>query len=321
MSNTVVTNSKTGDDTSNTLFLGELLLGEELLVGLCSGTDLEVTELLFVLLWGQESFTGFCTDCFVDLLEDTFHLVTGDTFLLCDSELDSESFFIFFSKLGHVVTDVDTEDVITDDSEVNFFFLGLWCTWETGWGVWDVDTTITSTLDCSKETGTSGGTVETNIEDSLEWTHCFDGETGIIFWEVFCFTEVEELINCSLVTLEWETELCVDTTCEEETNRIGCWPGLETELQTITAEFVTVCSLDDLITVEVGGDDSSDDITVGETDNKTVLWSIVLVLVLPDKTLTCIVIGLVFATTTWLDLETRVVSLVLDDFDETLKKL
>ena len=62
----------------------------------------------------------------------------------------------------------------------------------------------------------------------------------------------------------------------------------------------------------------ADNLGVGETNDKTVLGGLVLVLVLGAKTLTLTVIGLSLASTTELDLEPREVGFVLLGSDENL---
>jgi hypothetical protein len=62
----------------------------------------------------------------------------------------------------------------------------------------------------------------------------------------------------------------------------------------------------------------ADHLGVGETNDKTVLWRLVLVLVLGTKTLTLTVVGLSLAAATELDLVPRKVGLALLDFDENL---
>jgi hypothetical protein len=49
-----------------------------------------------------------------------------------------------------------------------------------------------------------------------------------------------------------------------------------------------------MITVNLGVDDLGDDVSVGETNNKSVLWRVVLVLGLNNKTLSGVVISLSF---------------------------
>ena len=49
-----------------------------------------------------------------------------------------------------------------------------------------------------------------------------------------------------------------------------------------------------MITVDLGVDDLGDDVSVGETNNKSVLWRVVLVLGLNNKTLSGVVISLSF---------------------------
>lgn len=71
------------------------------------------------------------------------------------------------------------------------------------------------------------------------------------------------------------------------------------------------------ITLNLGGDHLADDVLVGETHNEAVLGGSELVLVLADKTLARVVVGLTLTTTLVLHLETLVVSFVLDNLDET----
>lgn len=317
LSNTVVAKLDTANNTSNTLLLGKFCLLVNLLDDLLgSSTSLEVTELVFITSRLEELFRFFSTNLFVNLGPESFKIITVDTVLLCDGELDSKCFFIF-SKLVHVICNVTSEDVLTDNFEVNFCITGGGCTGETRFTVGNVKTTITCTLDCSEETCTSSGTLNTDIKNCFEGT-TLGFNTTVVFTREFFITEVEVVIISRCTALEGELEVCVDTTCKEETNCISCSPAVETELNAITLEFMAISNVDDTITTDVGSNDCCDNITVGETNNKTVLRCSIFVLILPDKTLTCIVIGLVLTTTAWLNLETLEICVGLCNFNETL---
>lgn len=67
-------------------------------------------------------------------------------------EVFLEFFFIFFFKRVHVFSDVETHDVFLVDFSVEFTF-GK--SWESLWRVWNVQTSISSTLQDTEDTGTS----------------------------------------------------------------------------------------------------------------------------------------------------------------------
>jgi len=71
-----------------------------------------------------------------------------------------------------------------------------------------------------------------------------------------------------------------------------------------------------MITIDTRIDDLADAITVGETNNKTILGGVVFVLVLDYKTKTLIIISLTLTTTTILGLITLEISFILDNLLE-----
>ena len=74
------------------------------------------------------------------------------TYLDVLREVFFEFFFIFFFKRVHVFSDVETHDVFLVDFSVEFTF-GK--SWESFWRVWNVQTSISSTLQDTEDTGTS----------------------------------------------------------------------------------------------------------------------------------------------------------------------
>jgi hypothetical protein len=171
----------------------------------------------------------------------------------------------------------------------------------------DDDTTVESTLHGTKDTGTSAGTDETNIKKSTERTTLVElleavegGASGLSDTGI-------ELVDVDLLG---------STTGNEETSGIGSSVVGEAELDAIAGELVGVGSDKDVIAVDAGVDDLADDVAVGETDNKTVLGRVVLVLVLSDELATLTVVSLALTTTTEGGLVALEVSLVLLDLLE-----
>lgn len=68
-------------------------------------------------------------------------------------------------------------------------------------------------------------------------------------------------------------------------------------LDSITLELVSIGSAKDLVAGDLGSDDLTDNILVGEADNEAILRSVVFILGLGDETLAGIVVGLSCSTT------------------------
>ena len=74
----------------------------------------------------------------------------------------------------------------------------------------------------------------------------------------------------------------------------------------------------DAVTIDKRVGDLADDLGVGETNDKTVLGGLVLVLVLSTKSLALTVVGLSLTSTSELDLVSGKIRLALSNFDERL---
>jgi len=292
------------------LGLGETktkLLGSDTLLTLSksktSGTELLVTLDSLLLLLGEG---GISTDSLVGVLVDLLELISSDALLLVAAELTVISLRILLKKLLHVVSDVTTEDVLAENLSVELLLL-IAPTDEATLAVRDVETTIKSTLHSSEHTAASGGTVETDIEKGLEGTtlvELLDGAEG----------STSSLLNTRIELIH--AELLVKTTSNKKTSGVGSSVVGETKLDAIARKLVGVSSSHDVITVDAREDDLADAVAVGETNDKTVLGGVVLVLVLDHKTKTLIVISLALTATTVLGLETLEVSLVLENLLE-----
>lgn len=238
---------------------------------------------------------GVSTNGSVSVGVHTFKVISRNTSLNEAAELLGISFRLIFRQLTHVISDVTSEDVLTNDFTVSSV-LFLVKTGETLFAVRNIETGIDGTLHGGKDLGTSGGTGKTHIEESLEST------TTVL------------LVEFSLV----QTELGKSTTSAQKTSAVNGSVIGQTNLDTKLGKFVGVCGSKDDITLDLGINDLTDNVGVGDTDNETVLGGVVLVLVLDDQTLAGVVISLSLAATTVLDLETLVVGSIFLNFNEDL---
>ena len=135
-------------------------------------------SLVNVFNWNLFVFLLWCwvwvlSDFFVDL---GVELLNGVNFgslevFVPKSELGLVVFFAFVLEFLHVFLDVDTEDSFSVDGGV-VFAVGIGA-WESLGGVWDVNTTVRSTLHDSEDLVTLGGVNKTDVQDSLEWLSLF----------------------------------------------------------------------------------------------------------------------------------------------------
>jgi len=196
---------------------------------------------------------------------------------------------------------VATEDVLAENLLVKALLLGVE-TDKTALAVGDDNTTVESTLHGAEDTGTSAGADKTDIKKSAERTtlvqllEAVEGSTG-------------GLLNTRIELVD--VDLLCNTAGNKEASGIGSSVVGETKLDAIAGELVGVGSDKDVITVDARVDDLADDVAVGETDNKTVLGRVVLVLVLSDKLAALTVVSLALTTTTEGSLVALEVSLVL----------
>ena len=89
-------------------------------------------------------------------------------------------------------------------------------------------------------------------------------------------------------------------------------------LDPITFEFVSIGGAEDLVARNLGGDDLTDNIFVGEADNETILGSVVFILGLGDETLAGVVVGLSYSTTLVFGLVAATMLSVASLFTESL---
>ena len=260
---------------------------------------------------GITGLVGVGADSGVGLGVDVLEVISGDSVLDELGELTVVGLLVFLLEVTHVVGDVSSEDLgavsLGIVSPLSLLVLGG--SGETTLVMGDRDTSVTSSLEGSEDLGSGGGTGKTNIEKSGE-----GGSSLIIGLD-------EEVLSVDLgVTLVVEVELGVHTTSEEETGGVSGGVVGETDLDSVTGELMRVSSGETGIVGEISREDLAGHILVGETDDESVLGGSVLVLVLDDESLTGVVVGLGLSSSSELDLVTLVVSVVLDNLDERLRR-
>merc|ERR1712029_543376 len=101
------------------------------------------------------------------LLVHLLHVTGGDTVLDEPAEVLLVSLLVLLLEAGHVVGHVETEDVLSVNISVEFLALRVIAR-EALLRVRNIQTTINSSLQSSKDLGSSGGPGETNIKTSSE---------------------------------------------------------------------------------------------------------------------------------------------------------
>lgn len=149
--------------------------------------------------------------------------------------------------------------------------------------VWDVQTTIDGSLEGTEKLGTSSGSLETNVQETLEgsWLSV-DILDVVLSTSGFLDSGVDAV----------QLKLLEQTSGKQETSGVGGGVVGQTDLDTISWQLVGVGVADAHVTLDASIGDLACDVLVGEADDESVFWSVVLALVLDDQALTGIVVSL-----------------------------
>ena len=252
------------------------------------------------------------SDLLVALGELFLQVVGGEAGLDVACELSLEELWVFLLEVLHVLADVGAEDVVTVHFGVELLGLVVG-TRESVLRVRDGDTAVHCTLHGAEDTGTGGGSGKADVEVRTECT-----------WVVFATvaTFLEEVFAVGLVVaLEGirKLQLGEDTTSAQEAGGVACCVVGQAGADAVPLEFRGVGRLHHVVTLDGGVDNLADHLGVGNSDYKTVLSCVVLVLVLDDKSTSLLVVGETLSSTFELDLVPHVVGLVLHNFDKRLR--
>lgn len=263
----------------------------DLLLALGSGdllleVFLALSLVSLLILLGKDTLRVL-TDLLVHARVDVLKGLGGEVILQVRSKDLLVTLLIIVSELFHVLSDVTTNNVFLQNLSVELFSLDIVAGEDLG-GVRDVETTVRGTLESTKDTGTAGGALQTNVKEDLEGAGAIlnglsDGE----------LTRVLVVTSVGLV----KAELLQSTTGDQQTGGVGSGPGGKTVLETIALELVRVGRSENNVAIKLGGDDLAGDVLVGETNHQTVLLGGVFGLVLLYETASLFVVSLTGSTT------------------------
>jgi len=235
-------------------------------------------------LWGL-------LDGSVDLLVDILaglSLHGGEAFLPL-RELDLELGWGLLLEGVHVSGNMASEDVISVDLGVEiilglFFLTGGFTslvddfldftsveTWESLGVMWDVDSTIASTLKGSEKSRTGSGSGSSDIKEGLEWSLIL---AVVLNVEVL---SIDLLVNGVHAV---ELNLLQESSGDKKTGAISSGVVGKTGGQTHILELGRISSAHNLITSHGGVDDLGNNSRVGSSNNKSVFLGVILILVL-----------------------------------------
>jgi hypothetical protein len=251
------------------------------------------------------------SDSFVAFFVHGFHGFTVNTVFDVLTELLAVSFFVVLLELGHVLSDVATEDVFAVGFGVEFVFLGI-VTWKSFGRVRNIKSTVDGSLEGTENFVTGGGSGETGVQKASEWTWTFVGWFNVVFISVDFFLSFVDGI---------ELHLGEKSSGEEETGAVVSGVVGEAGLDSEFRELVGVSGTDNNISAHPWVGDLADDIPVGGSDDQPIFRGVELVLVLGTEASSCLVIGFTFLPPLEFRLKSLEVGLVFLDLNQSINSL
>ncbi|KAH3667488.1 hypothetical protein OGAPHI_003137 [Ogataea philodendri] len=247
------------------------------------------------------------SDLLVGLGVDVFDSVSVNVVGNVTLEESSVLLLIVVHQLLHVLRNVTTEDVLSQDLGIKLLSLDI-PTWESGWGVRNVQSTVGSTLQGTEHSGTGGGSLQTNVQEHLEWSWAVLNSLGELELTL-------DLLNTGVGLVQ--TELLQSSSGNKQTSSVSSRPVGQTVGDTVSWQLVGVSSSQNNISGQGGRHNLGDDVLVGESNNQSVLWRVVLGLVLSNKSLSGVVVSLSLSSSSERSLVTGVVGGSLEVLGES----
>jgi len=241
-----------------------------LLVGELLGVVTLVLGSLNCGLLGGRSWVG--ADGSVCLGVELLNVISSDLVLDVLRELALESSTILFLELLHVVSNVATEDVRAKDLSLELLALSV-ITSITGNAVGDGNSSINTPLEGGEHSGTSASALESSIQYSMERAGSILDGLNIVVLTI--------RLDLALVFIS-KTELGEGSASQQQANSVSCSVVGMTNGDSISGQLSTIGSSVDEVTLNLCAHHLCNNIPVGESDNKPVFRSVVLVLVLQD---------------------------------------
>jgi hypothetical protein len=182
----------------------------------------------------------------------------------------------------------------------------------------DIKSTVSSSLKSPENTASSGSSTTSNIKKSTEWTLILVNFINVV--SLLSNLGLHNLgVNLSVTLIDLiKTNLLQKTTGYKKTGTVCSRVVLKTNLKSVTLKFLRTSLSKDTVSVNERVSNLTDNVSVGETNNKTVLGRLVLVLSLAAETFALTVVGTSLTATTELNLVAAEVGFALLNLGESL---
>lgn len=253
----------------------------------------------------------------MDRLVELLKIIGGMIFRNVACEMLLVLLVIFLVEVFHVFSNVSTKDTLT--VHIGVVLLGITVvSRESFLGVGNVESSIRGSLESSKDAISCSCCLASNIQEASEGAFVIiDLVHEIRLFVVLGAHNLTVDFGVSLVDII-ESELGQQTTSNKKAGAVGGGVVLQTNLESVAGKLLGSSLAQDAISVNEGIGDLANHLLVGESNDKTVLGGLVLVLVLSTQALALTVVGSALAAATKLHLVTGEVGPVLLDFDESL---
>lgn len=223
------------------------------------------------------------------------------------AKLEVELLFVVL-ELGHVLVNVGSNDsfsvnLVAFSGSISFLLVSRVFLDSVG----DIESSITSSLQHTKDSGSVGSGLESNIEDTLEWSSVSDILSGIIVGSI-------NLLDSFIGVVE--VNLLQQSSGEKKTGGIGRGIVGESGGETKSPEFLRIGGTEDSVSLDGRGNNLGNDSGAGDSGNQSVLGSVVFVLILENESLSSVVVSLSLSSPLEFSLIPHEVGLVLDNFHE-----
>lgn len=143
-------------------------------------------------------------------------------------------------------------------------------TWESSGVMRDVKSTVTGTFKCTEDSGTSSGSLKTNIQNTFEWS-----SLALVFGDIISSTiSLSDALVHGVHALLFE-----QSSGQKESGAVSSWVVSETSGKIEASELLGIGAAEGLVTHEGGVVDGANNSTVGDSHNKSVLFGIVFIVV------------------------------------------
>jgi hypothetical protein len=267
-----------------------------------------VIRLVLDLLVGRVGSNGL-----EDLFPQLGQIVGLDPGLDVLGKLLLESFLVFSVKGFHVFGNVLAGNVLLEDFGIELLFF-LIVSNKSRRLVRDIETSIDGSFQSGKNSRSSGGSSQTNIEESLKGIGSIvqRGGNKVSVFVVFSLGD----IFSSLVFVS-QFEFGQGSSSEQETSGVSSRIVAETDGHSISRQFRRIGGGDDDVSSDLGVSQLANNSAVGKSNNESVFGGVVFVLVLGNQLSTSVVISLAFSSSSVFGLESLEVSLILSNFNES----